>query len=381
MESDRPFWVDRIITPCVLNIPPYVPGKPVAELKRELGIADALKMASNENPLGPSPLAMQAIQDHCASVHVYPESSAPGLRLALAERFGIAPHQVILGNGSDEIMQMVAHVFIGPETEAVVVANTFSMYRICVESFGGKVVQVPLNGYRYDLDAMASAVTDRTRVIFLTIPNNPTGTIVSRQEFDSFLSKLPRSGLILVLDEAYREYVETLDCPTGVDYLEGAPPVLVLRTFSKIYGLAGIRVGYGFGPPWLIELLNRVRLPFNVNSVAQAAAMAALNDIAHVERSLQITREGKAFLMKELEALGCTVIPSEANFLCFCVGNHAKLLYEDMLRQGIIVRHLASFGMEDCIRVTVGTQEQNYRFLEALKQAIRRHRSAREKVS
>lgn len=372
MEKKRPSWVDRVIVPSVLGIPSYVPGKPVAELKRELGVPHAFKMASNENPLGPSPLAMKAVRDHLSAAHVYPESSAPELRCALAARFGTAPDEVILGNGSDEIMQMVAHVFIRPDTEAVTIESTFSMYRICVESFGGRMVHVPFNGSRYDLAAISRAVTERTRLVFLTIPNNPTGTIVSRSEFDSFVSELPGNGLILVLDEAYREYVETADCPSGVDYLGRDIPVLVLRTFSKIYGLAGLRVGYGFGQSWLIELLNRVRPPFNVNSLAQVAAMAALEDSEHVERSLRLTREGKAFLSAELTALGLTVIPSEANFLSFCLEGNAKPVYEAMLREGIIVRHLASFGMENCIRVTVGTEEQNNCFLRALRRVLGR---------
>jgi histidinol-phosphate aminotransferase len=372
MQSTRPTWIEGVVDPTVLAIPPYVPGKPVAELERELGVVNAVKMASNENPLGPSPLAVKAVEGHLWNAHVYPESSAPELRAALAANFGLTSEQVILGNGSDEIMEMCAHVFMRPGCEAVMAANTFSMYRICVEAFGGKAVRVELRDYRLDLKAMVSAVTENTRIVFLTIPNSPTGTIISKAEFDAFIRDLPRDGLILVVDEAYREYVQDPDCPQGVDYVGKGVPVLVLRTFSKIYGLAGLRVGYGFGDSWLVELLNRVRPPFNVNSLAQTAALAALGDFDHLRKSLEVTTEGIRYLSAELRSLGMEVIPSQANFLTFCVGANAKLVYEALLREGVIVRHLGSFGMEEGIRVTVGREPENRRFIFALKKVLDR---------
>jgi histidinol-phosphate aminotransferase len=370
MQSSRPTWVDRALDPTILAIPPYVPGKPVAELERELGVKGAVKMASNENPLGPSPLAMNAVRDHLSKAHVYPESSAPELRSALAERFGVSADQVILGNGSDEIMEMCSHVFMRPGGEAIMGENTFSMYRITVEAFGGKAVKVALKNHGYDLKAMASAVTEQTRIIFLAIPHSPTGTIVSKADLECFVNDLPKERLVVVLDEAYREYVFDPDCPRGVDYIGKGVPVLVLRTFSKIYGLAGLRVGYGFGEPWLVELLNRVRPPFNVNSLAQVAALAALNDVDHLRRTLETTRAGLRYLSDELTALGAEVIPSQANFLTFSLEKSARLVYQALLHEGVIVRHLGSFGMDGSIRVTVGKETENKRFVTALKKVL-----------
>lgn len=372
MIQQKPLWVDRAVADHILSIPPYVPGKPIAELERELGIKGAVKMASNENPLGPSPLAVKALENYLHRVHAYPESSAPNLREALANRFGVPAESVILGNGSDEIMQFAAHVFIQPGDEAIIGANTFSMYRISVRAFGGNVISVPLRDFRFDLPAMAAAVTERTRLVFIAIPNSPTGTIVARREFESFLRDLPREGLIVVVDEAYREYVQDRDCPLGVDYIGKEVPVLVLRTFSKIYGLAGLRVGYGFSEPWLIELINRVRAPFNVNAAAQEAALAALDDVAHVEDSVENTEKGKRFLTKELHARGIDVIPSQANFLTFCLNKDALRVYESLLREGVIVRPLHSFGMDRCIRVTIGKEAENRRFVDALTKVLPR---------
>jgi histidinol-phosphate aminotransferase len=370
MASKRPSWTEQRISPHILSIPPYVPGKPVAEVARELGIPEAIKMASNENPLGPSPLAVKAVETHLLQSHVYPESSAPELRAALASRFGLSPDSIIFGNGSDEIMEMVSHVFLQMGDEAVMAANAFSMYRICVEAFGGKAVRVPLRDYRSDLSAMARGVTDRTKLVFLAVPNSPTGTIVSCGEFESFLMDLPKGQLVLVLDEAYREYVQEPDCPDGVKYIGSDLPILVLRTFSKIYGLAGLRVGYGLGDPWLIELLNRVRPPFNVNTLAQAAAAAALDDVEHLKRSRAMTHSGMAYIVRELNEMGLETIPSQANFVSFCWDRNANPLYEALLREGVIVRHLSSFGMENCIRVTVGREDENKRFIAAMKKTL-----------
>ncbi len=366
MDVKTPSWLDQVIPAHILSIPPYVPGKPVEELERELGVEHAVKMASNENPLGPSPLALKAAQQQMHGVHVYPESSAPQLREALANKTGLSADSIILGNGSDEIMQFAAHVFMRPGDEAVMGANAFSMYRIVVEAFGGIPVRVPLKHHASDLRAMAAAVTERTRIVFLAVPNSPTGTIVSREDFEMFLGSLPREGLLLVVDEAYREYVRDPDCPVGLDYLSGDVPILVLRTFSKAYGLAGLRVGYGMAPKWLIELLNRVRPPFNVNAAAQTAALAALDDEEHLRRTLKTAHEGMEYLVGALSALGLEVIPSEANFLAFCMNRDARPVYEALLKEGVIVRHLGSFEMPECIRVTVGTESENRRFIGAL---------------
>lgn len=370
MATPTPEWVQRVVAQHILSIPPYVPGKPRAELERELGITDSVKMASNENPLGPSPLAVQAMERYLREIHVYPESSAPVLRSALAGRLGVSEDAVILGNGSDEIMLLAAHVFVRPGDEAVIGEHTFSMYRIVVEAFGGVVKPVPFTNHRFDVEALAAAVTPRTRLLFLANPNSPTGTSVSRAEFERLLASLPREGIVVVMDEAYGEYVRDADVPRGLDYMAAGVPLIVLRTFSKIYGLAGLRVGYGVSEPWLLELLNRVRPPFNVNAVAQVAAAAALEDEDHLERSRRNNEKGLTYLEAELTRLGVEVIPSQANFIAFCLGRNAKPVYEALLRQGVIVRHLASFGMERCIRVTIGTDDDNRRFIAALERVL-----------
>jgi histidinol-phosphate aminotransferase len=370
MANPKPQWVEDCVPQQILSMPSYVPGKPVAELQRESGVTDAIKMASNENPLGPSPRALEAVRRHLSQVHVYPESSSPDLRGALAARYRVSPDSVIIGNGSDEIMQFAAHVFLRPGDEAIIAESTFAMYRICVESFGGIVIDAPAAGYYYDLAAMSRAVTSKTRLIFLAVPNNPTGTVVSGADFRSFLGDLPEERLLVVLDEAYGDYVRDPDCLRGVEFLGSKPTVLVLKTFSKLYGLAGLRVGYGLSEEWLIELMNRIRPPFNVNSVAQVAAVAALEDADHVRRTRVVNEEGLEYLVAELARLGVEVVPSQANFICFCLGSDARPVYEALLRQGVIVRHLASFGMSRCMRVTVGTREQNTRFVRALSHAL-----------
>jgi histidinol-phosphate aminotransferase len=355
----------------IQSIPPYIPGKPIAEVERELGIHGAIKMASNENPLGPSPMAMERMKEHLARCHIYPESSGPGLRTALAQRFRVEPDQVILGNGSDELMQLCAHILIGADDEAIAPANSFSMYRIAVESFGGKLVQIPLRtDYRVDLAKMAAAVTDRTRIVFFANPNSPTGTVASKEELDAFFASLPTDRLLVVIDEAYREFVRDKACPEGVAYLDQSIPVIVLRTFSKIYGLAGLRIGYGLSNAWLIDILNRVRAPFNTNALAQAAAEGALTDFAHEEKTRELVWTGIDYLTSALTALGFHVLPSQANFLCFRAQGRARALYDYLLRRGVIVRHLASFGMEDWIRVTIGTMEQNAVFVRNVREFV-----------
>ncbi len=372
MKSSEPSWVKGVIQPYVFSIPPYVPGKPIAEVQRELGIGKAIKLASNENALGPSPLALASLRKHIREVNIYPESSAPDLRLKIAEKYSLEPGNVILGNGSDEIMQMLAHVFLGTVDEAIIAENSFSMYRIVTKLFGAKPVFVPLTNYHLDLEATLKAVNERTRIIFLASPNSPTGTVIARRQLDYFLEAIKDRKLLVVFDEAYAEYVNREDAADGIAYLDKYPGIIVLRTFSKIYGLAGLRVGYGIAQPWLIDLLNRVRAPFNVNLAAQEAALAALTDTAHVERSLKMNSDGMAYVSGQLELLGFEVVESQANFITFAPNIDAGFIYEELLGKGIIVRRLASFGMPDHIRVTIGTQSQNRAFITRLKQVINR---------
>lgn len=372
MKNLEPTWVKDVIQPYVLSIPPYVPGKPIAEVQRELGIGKAIKLASNENALGPSPLALAAMRRYLREVNIYPESSAPDLRSRIARKYDVDPSNVILGNGSDEIMQMIAHVFLGIQDEAIIAENSFSMYRIVTKLFGAKPVFVPLRNYCLDLELTLKQVNDRTRIIFLASPNSPTGTVITRGELNVFLEAVRDRKLIVVFDEAYAEYVNREDAATGLEYLRKHPCVIVLRTFSKIYGLAGLRVGYALAQQWLIELLNRVRAPFNVNLLAQSAAIAALDDTEHVERSLQMNMGGMAYISSELKSLGFEVVDSQANFLTFAPTIDAAFIYEELLKKGIIVRRLASFGMPDHIRVTIGSRVQNRAFIAKLKRIMNR---------
>ena len=371
MKSTEPLWVKDVIQPYVLSIPPYVPGKPVAEVQRELGIGKAIKLASNENALGPSPMALASLRRRMRDLSIYPESSAPDLRSRIAEKYSVEPGNVILGNGSDEIMQMLAHVFLGVKDEAIIAENSFSMYRIVTKLFGAKPVFVPLKNYHLDLEATLKAVNDRTRIIFLASPNSPTGTVITNRQIDDFLRAIKDRKLVVVFDEAYAEYVNRQDAASGLDCLEKHPGLIVLRTFSKIYGLAGLRVGYGLAQSWLIELLNRVRAPFNVNLAAQEAALAALTDREHLERSLRMNTEGMAYISDQLKSLGYEVIESQANFITFSPDIDAGFIYEELLKRGIIVRRLASFGMPGHIRVTIGTQSQNRAFITRLRQVIK----------
>ncbi len=370
MSAEIPDWARTRVMPYVLSIPEYAPGKPVAELEREFGISNAIKLASNENPLGPSPKAMDAIMKNIRMTNIYPESTGPELRKALAERYGVSFNQVILGNGSDEIMQMLAHIFVGVDDEVIMPHNAFSMYKIVTRLFGGKSVETPLKAFHLDLDAMANAITDRTRMLFLSNPHSPTGTIIGNSEFEGLLYVTRERGVILVLDEAYHEYIDSADCPTGVDYIDQSENLIFLRTFSKIYGLAGLRIGYGISQPWLIQLLNSVRPPFNVNLLAQEAAAEALLDSDHISKSRETNSLGKKFLFDGLNSLGFAPIPTQANFITFRPNCDAESLYLALLKEGIIVRHLKSFGLPDHIRVTIGLEAQNRKFLNALETTV-----------
>ncbi len=370
MNAEMPGWAKTRVMPHVLSIPEYVPGKPVAEVEREIGISGAIKLASNENPLGPSPRAMEAIRKNIGMANIYPESTGPELRRSLAKRYDVTLDQVVLGNGSDEIMQMLTHVFVGVDDEVIMPENAFSMYKIVTRLFGGRSVLVPLKGFSVDLEAMGGAITDRTRILFLSNPHSPTGTIIRKSEFEKLLLATGEKGVILALDEAYREYVDVTDCPSGIDYVERSDHLIFLRTFSKIYGLAGLRIGYGIAQPWIIQLLNRVRPPFNVNLLAQEAAMAALGDLDHITKSLDVNSRGKKFLLDNLSDLGFDPIPTESNFIAFRPNCDAGALYSALLKQGIIVRHLKSFGLPGHIRVTIGLEDQNTKFIQALNRVI-----------
>jgi histidinol-phosphate aminotransferase len=356
----------------IAELVPYQPGKPIEELEREFGIQDSVKLASNENPLGPSKRAVAALHAEVESAHLYPDGACFELRAALSDSLGVQADQLAFGCGSSEILELVAKAFVGEGDEVVYEWPSFAMYPIVVRGSGGTPVEVPLDAdLNHDLDAMAAAVGPRTQAVIVCNPNNPTGTSIGAEAFDRFVASLPED-VILVIDEAYGEYARRPDFPDALSWVARRPATLVLRTFSKIYGLAGLRLGYGIGGAELIGFLDRARHPFNVNRLAEAAAVAALGDTEHVERARRTNCEGADYLSRELSALGMEVWPSDANFLLVRAGEG---VYEPLLREGIIVRPTAAFGLPDCIRVTIGLPEENERLVKALRK-IRESRRA-----
>ena len=333
---------------------PYIPG-------REMD--GGIKLSSNENPLGASPRALEAIAASSAQVSLYPDSSARALRARLAERLQRVPDQLIIGNGSDEILHLLAAAFINPGDEAVISRHTFSVYESTARLFGATPIFVDLKNDVYDLDAMADAVTAKTKIIYLCNPNNPTGTIYAKSALDAFLKKIP-AHILVVVDEAYYEYVTHLDYPQTLDC--NNEHLIILRTFSKVYGLAGLRVGYGISAPNIIASLNKVKPPFSVNRLAQHAAMAALGDDTFLRTSKATNEAGKIFLYDAFEKLGLSYLPTSANFIFVCTPIPGKTVFEKLLTAGISIRPLDSFGYPDAIRVTVGTGEQNMAFVNEL---------------
>ena len=353
------------VHPTIASLIPYSPGKPLEELQRELGIDQAIKLASNENPWGPSPKALQVLADSSASYHRYPDGGAHYLRRALGERWQIANEHIVVGNGSDEIISLLVRAFLSPGDEAVMADLTFVMYRLAVLGSHGIPVEIPLKKWNHDLPSMLAAVTDRTRLFFICNPNNPTGTMLTAREIEETLSQLP-DHVVVVLDEAYYEYVRHADYPDSLEYVRQGKPVVVLRTFSKIYGLAGLRVGYGVTTPEIVSYLNRVRPPFNVNSVAQLAAREALLDEEHVAKSRAMNEAEMTFLEEHLTTMGLRPIPTQANFLYIDVGVDGAQVYEALLHKGVIIRHIRG----QMIRVTIGQPNENRKFLEALSQVL-----------
>jgi histidinol-phosphate aminotransferase len=364
----------------IQGLSPYVPGKPVEELERELGIKDAIKLASNENPLGPSKKALSALaKGFFKNLHRYPEGSGRLLREALADKLKISRDQIILGNGSDEIMDLAAKTFLEPGDEALMGDVTFAIYRISVTAHHGAAVVVPLKEGRYDLEAMARHLTPKTRMVFICNPNNPTGTMVTQKELLKFLDRLP-AGIIVILDEAYAEYATSPDFPDSVGLVKQGRPLIVLRTFSKIYGLAGLRIGYGVSQREIVDYLNRVRLPFNTNSLAQAASIAALGDESHLTRSIRLNEAGKALLTKTLDGMEIRYFPTQANFIYLQLptdgppdprrpdgqGQAGRAVYEALLREGVIVRHIK----ENWLRVSIGKPVENRRFVKAFQKIL-----------
>ena len=349
----------------ILGIAPYEPGKPIEELERELGIHDAIKLASNENPLPPSERVQKAIVAALSTLNRYPDGSGFYLRQALAKKHGVTPEHVVLGNGSNELIELLVHAFMRPGDEAVVPHPSFVVYPMSVQAAGGIRVVVMLRDYRLDLEAMARAITPLTKLVFIANPNNPTATMVTAEEVERFMARTP-DRTIVVFDEAYVEFAQGPDFPDSLGYMKQGRKVVVLRTFSKAASLAGLRVGYGVADPDAIALLNRIRPPFNVNSLAQAAALAALDDEPHILECVRLIDAGRHFLYDEFKALGLKYVPSRANFILVDVGRSATEIYRKLLREGVIVRPMTSFGMETALRITVGTPQENRRLVKAL---------------
>ncbi len=351
------------------SIKPYIAGKPLEALEREYGITDSIKLASNENPLGPSPMAAEAIRAAIPNQHRYPDEPGFVLLQKIANHIGVAPDKIVIGNGSDEILGLLATALLQPDDEVIVPTPSFLMYTIVAQCAGAKRVEVPLKAMAIDLEVVLARVTPRTRLIFICNPNNPTGTIVTREAFETFLGALP-SDVVVVLDEAYAEFVRDSHCAKGMDYLNASTPVVTMRTFSKAYGLAGLRVGYGVMPADLAELLNRVRMPFNVNSLAQTAAAAALEDTDFLSKTVALVHQGLDFFYAELEKLGLRFFPSQANFFLIDVARDAMQVFEQLLRQGVIVRAMTAYGFPNYIRINVGLPEENQRFITSLNRVL-----------
>lgn len=346
----------------IKSIRPYVPGKPVEELERELGIREAVKLASNENPLGPSPKAIEAIDNTLRGLNRYPDGSGFYLKNALSDRLGVGEGEIILGNGSNELIDIAVRTYITPGDEAVMAVPSFVVYPMSVISAGARPVQIPLKGWRHDLQAMADAVTERTRMVFIANPNNPTGTINYSIEFSEFMAAIPEDVLV-VIDEAYLEYVKDERYPDIMAYLKEGRDLLILRTFSKAYGLAGLRIGYGLANEGIVSEMNKLRPPFNTNTPAQAAALAALDDAEHLERTIAINEEGKAYLYREFQRLGLDYVRTEANFIYIRFSaSISQELYSMLLQRGVIIRPMGP----DSVRITIGLPAENRLLVEAL---------------
>jgi histidinol-phosphate aminotransferase len=346
----------------------YEPGKPIEDVARELGLQphEIIKMASNENPLGPSPRAVEAMQGALAESHIYPDGGGWKLRSAIAEKFGLERGNVILGCGSNEVIEFIGHAFLKPGDEIITAKHAFLVYKLMAKVFGAETVEVEDPGYVHDLEAMAAAITPRTKEIFIANPNNPTGTLVSQEAIDRFMEKVP-PHVIVVFDEAYYEFLD--NPPDTLKYVREGRNVVVLRTFSKIQGLAGLRIGYGLGPPELIEVLQRTRQPFNTNALAQAAALAGLLDEEHQALTKRITDEGRVYLQGQFAEMGLEYVPSFANFVLVKVGD-GNAVFQAMMKRGIILRAMAAYKLPEWVRISIGTEEQNRRCIEVLREVL-----------
>jgi histidinol-phosphate aminotransferase len=366
-QIESPFLA--LTAPGIAGLTPYVPGKPVSELERELGIEGAIKLASNENPLGPGPLARAAIAGCLNEIGLYPDGGGFELRRVLAEHHGLGADCVTLGNGSNDVLDLIARVFLQPGTESVFSEHAFAVYPIATQAVGATARIAPARDHGHDLAAMAGLVNERTRVVWIANPNNPTGTWLPAGALRAFLGALPQT-CIAVVDEAYTEYVAEPAFPDATAWLAGLPNLIVTRTFSKAHGLAALRVGYGLCDPRIADLLNRVRQPFNVNALAQAAAAAAIGDLDHVRASVELNRAGMAQLTRAFDSMGLGYIPSVGNFVTVDLARPAGPVNQALLRRGVIVRPVGNYGLPNHLRISIGLPQECERFVQALTEAL-----------
>lgn len=360
--------VQSRVRPAVYELPSYSPGKPIWEVEREIGLQHVIKLASNENPFGPSPKAQKAMRDYLAQIHRYPDANAYTLRRAISDHCHVDPDQVMVGNVADELITLISETFLGEGDEVIIPYPTFSEYAFGTHLMGAKSCSVSLSDhFEYDLEAVQNAVTTRTKLIYLCSPNNPTGTYIRKKDFEQFLAALP-SRVIVVFDAAYSDYATAKDYADGLEYVIKGYPIIVLHTFSKIYGLAGIRVGFGMSTPEIVGFINRVKEPFNVNALAQVGAAAALDDREHVNRSKLGNESGRNLLYQAFESLGIRFLPSMSNFILIHVGEQAEKLYGSLLQRGIIVRPGKVFGLPEHLRISVGSRDENTALIDALRE-------------
>jgi histidinol-phosphate aminotransferase len=360
---------EKLVYPTVAALNPYEPGKPIEELQRELGIGEPIKLASNENPLGPSPKALAAVRAASGELNRYPDGASWALREKIAAHHKVAAHQIFLASGSVEVLNLLAFLFLRPGLNAVFSQHCFAIYPLAAAAAGGAAKVVPMRlGYLFDLDGIAAALDADTRVVFLDNPNNPTGSIFRRAEWERFLARVPEH-VVIVADEAYFEFVRDHDYPDSIAYHDGQRMIVTLRTFSKIFGLAGLRVGYAVSSPAMIRLLNNVRQPFNVTSLAQAGALAGMDDADHVRETLRVNAEGMAYLEREFQRLGVPYVPSHANFMLADVGD-GRAVFDRLLELGVIVRPVGGYSLPSHVRISIGLEAENRRLVAALEQVL-----------
>jgi len=359
----------EMANPGIQKLHPYLAGKPVSELERELGITNIVKLASNENPIGLSHKVKTAIEKEYVDGCRYPDANGHYLKSALSEKLGVLPTQITLGNGSNDVLEMIAKIYVQPHHEVIFAQHAFCVYPIVAQSLGAKLVEVPAKNWGNDLDRMLSAITDKTRMIFIANPNNPTGTWLGEQPLKEFIVKVPKN-VIVVMDEAYTEYVTDDSIPNTIEWLGDYPNLVVTRTFSKAYGLASLRLGYAVTSEEICGLLNRVRQPFNVNSFALAAGMAVLDDHSYLDKAIEVNQNGMQQLIESCVQLGLEYIPSAGNFLTIDMRQNAMPIYEKLLHLGVIVRPVANYSMPNHLRVSIGLEQENQKYIDSINQVL-----------